>query len=124
MFDAGTGFFFPWSIGLSPVRIGLGASFSLASVGHDATLQAEIRSSLVPGEPLRFEGVDTLARLEKGRHVQFVGNLPVGERTTVSIYAGPSYLSVDHDVVSDIDIPLVGTGAITGYSAREVHRNA
>ena len=124
VFDVGTGFFFPWSIGLGPARIGLGASFSLASVGHDATLQAEIRSSLVLGEPLRFEGVDTLARLEKGGHVQFVGSLPVGERTTVSVYAGPSYLFVAHDVVSEIDIPLVGTGAITGSSAREVHGNA
>lgn len=124
VFDVGTGFFFPWSIGLGSVRVGLGASFTLASVGHDATLQAEIRSALVPDGPLRFEGVEPLARSEKGGHIHVAGSLPVGERTSVSIYAGPSYLSVDHDVVSDIDIPLVGTGAISRSSALEVHGNA
>lgn len=124
VFDVSTGFVFPWSIGLGPVRVGLGAGFSLASVGHDATLQAEIRSALVPGEPLRFEGVETLARLETGGHVHVAASLPVGERTTVSISVGPSYFSVDHDVVSDIDIPLVGTGAITRSRAQGVHGNA
>ena len=123
LLDVGGGVIFPWSLGLGPVRLGLGASFSAVSAGHDATVQAEIRSSLVPDEPLRFTGVETLARSEKAGHVQFVGRVPLGERTTVSIYAGPSYFSISQDVVSAIDIPLAGTGAITRSNTLEVHGN-
>ncbi len=121
--DVGGGIVLPWSIGLGPVRFGLGTSFSMASVGHDAAVHAEIRSSLVPAAPLRFEGAATLARSEKGVHIQFAGNVPIGQRATVSLYGGPSYFAVSHDVVSSIEIPVVGTGAIARSSAREVHTN-
>ena len=113
VFDAGGGFVLPWGIGLGPVRLGLGTSISAANIDHDVAVQAEIRSSLAPGGLLRFEGVETLSRSEGAVHLQFAGNVPVGERTTVSVYGGPSYFAVKHDVVSDIDIPVVGNGAIT-----------
>ena len=123
VFDVGGGVVFPWSIGLGPVRLGLGGSFSTAAVGHDAKLQAEIPSSLVPGAPLRFEGIETVSRSEKGAHVHFAGHVPVGERTTLVIYVGPSYFAVSHDVVGDLDIPVVGTGPITRSRVLEVHAN-
>jgi len=111
--DAGGGFVLPWDAGLGPVRLGLGVSVSTANVDHDAAVHAEIRSALAPGGVSRFEGVDTLSRSERAVHVQFSGNVPVGERTTVSVYGGPSHFAVKHDVVDDIDIPIVGNGSIT-----------
>ena len=113
VFDAGGGFVFPWGIGLGPVRLGLGTSVSTANVDHDAAVRTEIRSVLAPGGVLQFEGVERLSRSEGAVHVQFSGNVPVGGRTTVSLYGGPSYFAVKHDVVRDIDVPVAGSGAIT-----------
>lgn len=123
VFDAGAGMTFPWGIGLGPVRVGLGGSFSVATVGHDAAVQAEIRSSLVPGSPFRFEGVKAVDRTETSVHIHVAGTVPVGGRATVSIYAGPSYFAVIQGVIGDVDIPLLGSGPIPRLDAREVHAN-
>ena len=119
VFDVGLGMTLPWSLG--PVRLELGGSFTVASLDHDATLQAEIRSSLAPGAPLRFEGVEALGRSEKGVHTHFGGTVPVGERIAVSVYGGPSYFAVSQDVISDIDIPGPSARVITQSDALEVH---
>jgi len=119
--DVGGGVTLPWSIGLGSVRMGLGASYSVASVGHEATLRAEIRSALIPGAPLRFDAVEAVDRSEKGAHVHFTGSVSVGERITVSVYGGPSYFAVSQDVVGDIDIPVLGVGAITRSDVRKVY---
>jgi hypothetical protein len=123
VFDMGAGMTFPWGIGLGPVRVGLGASFSVATVGHDAAVQAEIRTSLLPGSPFRFEGVKAVDRTETSAHIHVAGTVPVGERATVSVYGGPSYFAVIQGVISDLDIPLLGSGPITRLDAREVHAN-
>ena len=123
VFDLGAGTTLPWGIGLGPVRIGLGASFSVATMTHDAAVQAEIRSSLLPESPLRFEGVERVDRSEKGVHMHVTGAAPVGGRVTVSVYGGPSYFAVSQGVISDLDIPTPGNGTITRLNSREIRAN-
>ena len=43
-----------------------------------------------------------LTRAELGVHVQARGAFPVGERLTVSVFAGPSYFDVSQGVVTDV----------------------
>lgn len=123
LFDAGGGLTFPASIGLGPVRIALGGSFSAVTLGHDAAVQAEIRNSLVPSTPLRFRGVEARNRTEKIASVHLGGAVPFGDRITLLFYGGPSHFAVSQDVISEIVLPLVGATTAQGAGAIELHAN-
>lgn len=121
VFDLGGGAYLFENLWFGYGHLGLGASFSLADVGHEAMLRAQIPNPLTPGTPFRFDGRQAVDRVEKGFHMHLIGALPVGERLTISIYGGPSYLSVDQDIVEDLDIPPPGDFVITVPDVAVLH---
>ena len=123
LFDAGGGLTFPASIGLGPVRIAVGGSFSVANLGHDAAVQAEIRNLLAPSAPLRFQGVEALNRSEKIVSVHVGGAVPFGDRVTLLLYGGPAHFAVSQDVISEIGLPLSAAMDAQGVGTVELHAN-
>ena len=108
---------------LGRVRVGLGGGFSVASVGDEVRVKAEIRNSLQPGATLRFDANQPFIRSEKGVYVNVRAAFKFRERTDISFYGGPAYLTVTHNLVGDIDIPEPKNRRMMELVLRETHGN-
>ena len=105
------------------VRVGFGGGFSVASVGDEIRVTAEIRNSFQPGAPLRFAADRPFRRSEKNVYANVRAVFQFGERTDISFYGGPSYLAVTHELVNEIDIPEPKDRRMMKLVLREIHGN-
>lgn len=120
LFDAGGGVTLTK---IGKVRVGMGGGFSVASVGDEARVTAEIRNSLRPREPLRFDTDRPFVRSEKSVYVSVRTMFQLGERTDISFYGGPSYFAVTQDLVGDVDLPDGINNRMMKLVLREIHGN-
>tara|TARA_B100001123_G_scaffold153594_2_gene177673 strand:- start:1130 stop:1912 length:783 start_codon:yes stop_codon:yes gene_type:complete len=105
------------------VRVGLGGGFSVASVGDEARVTAEIHNSFQPRTPLRFKANRPFSRSEKSVYVNLRTVFRFGERTDISFYGGPSYFAVTQELVGEIDLPAAQDRRIIKLVFNEINGN-
>jgi len=78
---------------------------ALAQTSHRHGMEASAR---LP-HPLRFDEIrvvdganDELDRKETGRHIQVMYRARIGSRIDVSVFAGPSWIKAEQDVVTEV----------------------
>jgi hypothetical protein len=83
--------------------VGVGVGVSRYRRSTPVTLAASVPHPFYFDRPRTVSGdVAGLTRAELGVHLQARGAFPVGQRLTVTLFAGPSYFDVSQDVVTGV----------------------
>jgi hypothetical protein len=104
-------------------NLGIGVGVSYVTKAANGSVDAQVPHPLAFGKPRAVSGVSTLARNETVVNVQMLWMIPapIGRRWQLAIEGGPSWVSVNQDVVEDVTITQTypyDTAAYTGVVAR------
>jgi hypothetical protein len=84
-------------------NLGVGVAVSHATVDGTAEIDAQIPHPLYLEQPREVTGEqDGITRAETAVHVQLQITVPMASRVTLVLSAGPSRLSVEQDIVTDV----------------------
>lgn len=84
-------------------QLGVGIAVSFVSNSGSADIDASIPHPFVFGQPRAISGTqDSVARTETGAHLQLLYFVPTGGRLRAVLSAGPSYVSLQQEVVTDV----------------------
>jgi len=104
-----------------------GVAFTHYSHRGDASISARVPHPFQFNQLRTVEGTTSTRRGENGTHVQFAYIVPVGERLRVTGFAGPSWLSVEQTLVTDVQYSQTfpfDTATFSGATTRRSSANA
>ncbi len=98
LFDAGASFRV-WK------GLAFGAAFSRTTVNGDAEVTASVPHPFFFNQPRTVSGTENgVQHAENGVHLQVQYVVPVSDAVHVILGAGPSWISVEHEVVTDVTV--------------------
>jgi hypothetical protein len=101
-----SGAFFDFSVGARVWRnASAGIGFHTGTSHSEAAVQASVPDPVVFGRPRAVNTVvGDLKRNERAFHLQFGYMLPLSDRISVHVMAGPSFFTLNQDVVEALDV--------------------
>lgn len=84
-------------------RLGAGVSFSRVSSSPSAAIDAALPHPFFFARPRQVSGATDLERVESTIAVTARAFLPVSRRMSLSVFGGPAWISLNQDLVRDVD---------------------
>jgi hypothetical protein len=115
-----SGALFDFSVGARVWRnASVGIGFHTGTTHSEAAVQASVPDPLVFGRPRPVAtSVGDLKRNERAFHLQFGYMLPLSDRISVHVMGGPSFFTLNQDVVEALDVSETGGFSATPVVAR------
>jgi hypothetical protein len=105
-------------------NLAAGISFTSYSDGTSATVSASIPDPLFFDQPHSSSlTVDGLDHKERAVHVSALFMIPLMNRLDVAVFAGPSFFSLEKELITDVTVPSGGT-SISAATTGTIDRSA